>query len=124
MADAEGLNPSAPKGACGFESRPGHDVFSRVLKTDMDATLLASGDRRSGVSAPTVERRACPCGAGRYLASGDSTAESHPAGHPISPARRRGIASSDSRIRLRSLGAHDDPGETVVRICAVTSAAP
>lgn len=24
LADAEGLNPSAPLGACGFEPRPGH----------------------------------------------------------------------------------------------------
>lgn len=26
LADAEGLNPSAPQGACGFEPRPGHPL--------------------------------------------------------------------------------------------------
>ena len=28
MADAEGLNPSGPKGPYGFESRPGHRKHS------------------------------------------------------------------------------------------------
>jgi hypothetical protein len=42
MADAEGLNPSGPKGPCGFESRPGHTIASYVAALGDHCTSLSS----------------------------------------------------------------------------------
>lgn len=50
LADAEGLNPSAPPGACGFESRPGHDWRCQESSTVAETTGQRRFVVRTGVA--------------------------------------------------------------------------
>ena len=56
MADAEGLNPSGPKGPYGFESRPGHRKPWRVF----GCLAVRMTQKRRGLESSSVVPRGIP----------------------------------------------------------------